>query len=332
MFHKIFFDIWYKNSYRFLLIFLFPLSAIYYLIISLRNIAYDLFKISKKVDSKVISIGNINLGGTGKTPFLLFLLTLAENKYKKILVLTRGYGGKLDGEIFDIDGYSDESRLIKNKFPNIIIWAGKNRLESYERFKKKYGVPDLVLLDDGFQHRKMERDLDIVMINGRLLFGNGFVFPAGPLREPVSSIKKRADVIVLKDGNDEVYGFLKKMFPHKNIINFVLKRKYFTNFVGDKIYKDFLLNKKITAFCSIADPYSFFKTLEEEGLKIENKFIFADHYNYKKEDIDKLLKVNSEVFITTEKDFVKLKLLWKESNKLFILVNEYDIDNINFDI
>lgn len=310
---------------RIFLVFLLPISIIYYLGIFIRNKIYDNLEISQKLDTKVVSIGNINLGGTGKTPFLIYLLGQISNRYKKILILSRGYGSKREGELVDEDGFSDEGRLIKSKFPQVVIWTGKDRIKSYEKYKKKYGTPDIVLLDDGFQHRKIKRDEDIVMINGNLLFGNKLIFPAGPLREPISSIKKRATKIILKDGDEEKLKKLKYLFPHKEILMFNLKDTYLVDFQGSVMENNFFKNKRVLAFCGIANPYSFFEQIESLGIKVGERLIYSDHHNYSEKDIQFIYKNNSDFFITTEKDFVKIKSIWKDKDKLFILVNEYEL-------
>ncbi|MCX7990968.1 MAG: tetraacyldisaccharide 4'-kinase [Proteobacteria bacterium] len=325
MLDKIFFDLWYRKRYSYLIIFLLPLSLIYYLIVSVRNFIYDNFSLSKRLDSKVISIGNINLGGTGKTPFLIYQLKDLTKKYKKILVLSRGYGSKIKGELSDSDGFSDEGRLIKSKFPEIVVWTGKDRIKSYQEYKKKYGLPEIVLLDDGFQHRVIKRDEDIVLINGKLLFGNKLIFPAGPLREPVGSVKKRATTLVVKEGDYENYRKVKEIFPDKEILRFELRESYFVDFRGNRKEENFLKNKDISAFCGIANPYSFFETLERKGIVIKRKIFFSDHYSYTERDIERICNEKNILYITTEKDFVKIKSIWKDKEKLFILINEYEL-------
>lgn len=325
MLDSFFFNIWYKKRFRFFLIFLLPLSLIYYLVIFIRNLFYDRLFLSKRLDCIVISIGNINLGGTGKTPFLLYLIENIKDDYKKILVLTRGYGGRLLGEVGDRDGFPDEARMIKNRFPDVIVWAGKDRLKSYESYKKKYGKADIVILDDGFQHRRIRRDIDIVMVNGTLLFGNSLIFPSGPLREPISSIKKRSDLIILKDGDKDSLNRLKKLFLGKDILSFDLKNVYFSDIFGNKVEKSFV-DKKNVAFCGIANPEGFKGLIEREGIKIVDFITFPDHIDYSLEDVERLLKIDADCYITTEKDAIKLKKIWKEDKKLFILIPQYGLN------
>lgn len=331
MLENFLFNLWYKEKHRFVLILLFPLQLIYCFIITVRNLYYDIFKKSKTLDTKVISIGNINLGGTGKTPFLIYLLDILSKKHKKILLLSRGYGSKKSGELFDIDGFSDEGRLIKNRFSDIVIWTGRDRIKSYNDYKEKYGIPEVVILDDGFQHRKINRDEDIVIINGHLLFGNGLLFPAGPLREPLSSITKRADVIVLKDGDDHSYGELRNLFKTKEIMRFELKETYFVDFFGNRVDKSLLKDKEIIAFCGIANPYGFFDDLERELIKVNKQLIFPDHYNYNKDAIEKICKKREAYYITTEKDFVKIRSIWRDKDRLFIFVKDYHLWSKNKD-
>ncbi len=313
--------IWYENRFKLVIIFLYPLSLIYMLVMSFRNFIYEITGRAKKLNSFVISIGNINLGGTGKTPFLLYLLSLLHDK--KILVLTRGYGGRLEGDVADRAGFSDEARLLKKRFPHIAIFAGKNRYKSYKIYKKKYGKPELIILDDGFQHRAIKRDLDILMISGSLMFGNGLVFPAGPLREAKSSLK-RADLIILKDGDDGLIRDLKKQYGDRPIFSFQKKEVYLADTKDMKVNIDFS-GKKILAFCSIANPLDFKRSIEKLGIELAYFLSFNDHYNYSETDIKKIKSAGAEIFLTTEKDWAKIKDFWLDKENIYVLKLEYEL-------
>lgn len=319
------FEHWYIKRDFFLALFLLPLSFIYYVVIFLRNFLYDFFPISKSLNTFVISIGNINVGGTGKTPFLLYLIDLLQDKYKNIVILTRGYGGQFSGEVYDIDGFSDEARLIKRRFPHVTVIAGKKRYKNYLKYLKSKKQPDIVILDDGFQHRKIKRDIDIVMFDGKLLFGNGQIFPQGPLREPLESLK-RADVLILKDGQAENIPRLKDLILDKPILNFYLDEFEIINMNREKINIDKLKNKKIVSFCGIGNPESFRHIVTNLGLQVVDFIIFNDHVKYSEKELEKILKHNADYYITTEKDFVKLDKIWENSDKLVILIPKYQLD------
>lgn len=319
------FEHWYIKRNLFLALILLPLSFIYYVVILFRNFLYDFLPISKNLNTFVVSIGNINVGGTGKTPFLLYLIDLLQDKYKNIVILTRGYGGQFSGEVYDMDGFSDESRLIKRRFPHITVIAGKKRYKNYLEYLKSKKQPDIVILDDGFQHRKIKRNIDIVMFDGKLLFGNGQIFPQGPLREPLGALK-RADVVILKDGQTENIQKMKDLVLDKPLFNFYLDGFEMVSMNRDLIEIDKLKNKKIVSFCGIGNPESFHHIVTNLGLQVVDFIIFNDHVKYSEKELAKILKHNADYYITTEKDFVKLDKIWKKADKLLILIPKYQIN------
>ncbi|MCX7770010.1 MAG: tetraacyldisaccharide 4'-kinase [Proteobacteria bacterium] len=322
MLERIINKIWYKKEYFFLSIILLPLSLIYYIFWKIADLYYNFLHKPKKLNCPVISVGNISLGGTGKTPFIIFLIQYFLNKgIKDLTILTRGYKGKKLGVIEDKEGEPDEARLLKKLFPEIVVLANPKRHEAFLNYYSNKKLPQIVILDDGFQHRRLFRDLDILMIDGYLNFGNGYLFPAGPLREPRKSMK-RADIIIIKrlDGEDKLI-FEKPMF-YFNIQDVIIKNKE-----DIKISKELLKNKKITAFCGIANPEGFKKTIIMTELSIENFFAFPDHYNYTKKDIDTLLGTDCDAYITTQKDWVKVSYLWPEKKELYVLIPEFTIND-----
>jgi tetraacyldisaccharide 4'-kinase len=318
MIERFFFNIWYKKSWLILAYLFLPLSAVYYVFWKLNNFIYNVFPVSNKLSCKVISIGNITVGGTGKTPFLLFLLEYLKEKNERIVVLTRGYKSKAIGEVDNSMKFSDEAMLIKSKNPDVMVIAGKERYGNFKTYTAGNPAPELVILDDGFQHRKITRDVDVVMVDGNLLFGNGFLFPAGPLREPVNSIRKRADVIVTKDADGAVLMLIKNLFPDISVFNFVVTDMKVKKNSGEQIDAGLLKNMDITAFCGIGNPMSFKTTLERFSIPVSKFLVFEDHINYKEGDIEKIALCKSEYYITTEKDAVKLNGLWKNQGDLLI--------------
>jgi tetraacyldisaccharide 4'-kinase len=191
MLENSFFEIWYKKKLPLLPYFLLPLSICYYFFWKILDLYYRFVYKPKQLNCPVISVGNISVGGTGKTPFIIYLIEfLLKRGIKDVVLLTRGYKGKKIGYITDTEGEPDEARLIKRRFPHVTVLANPNRHRVFFEYFRDKKLPQLVILDDGFQHRKIKRDLDIIMVDGMLKFGNGFLIPAGPLREPKSSIKK----------------------------------------------------------------------------------------------------------------------------------------------
>lgn len=304
-----------------------PLSVVaslfYGIAVAVRNFLYDkgLLK-SAKLPAYVISIGNLTTGGTGKTPITAEMANRLTETGRRVAVISRGYGGKLDINATNIisDGQTvfhtaeqagDEPFWIAKNAPGTVVITGKNRVASGRLAIEKYNC-DVLLVDDGFQHRKLQRDLDIVLVDGTRVFGNGFLLPAGPLREPVSNIK-RADKVIIVNKT----GTINDCIP---CIQEELKRKYgiescVCGFVADKIY-DISTGeqaKKISsavAFAGIAQPESFFNLIETQGAKLAEKKVFPDHYLYKREDVEALIEIAHSAgvnsIITTEKDAVKI--------------------------
>ena len=307
----------------FALIFLAPASFCYFLIVSIRNFLYNtgLMK-SEKLAAFVISIGNLTTGGTGKTPVTSAIANHFIGLNKKVAVISRGYGGKLsskntniisDGEntFFTADMAGDEPFWIAENSKGTVVITGKDRATSGKLAVEKFGC-EVLLLDDGFQHRRVQRDLDIVLVDCVNKFGNGFLLPAGPLRESLNGIK-RADKIVVVNKNSftEKAEHLQKLFAQK-----YGKNTSICEFIAGEIY-DIQTNQPVNeiktafVFSGIAQPESFFKLIEQKGINQVVQKTYNDHYLYTQNDIE-LIVADSvikgiDAIITTEKDAVKIK-------------------------
>lgn len=293
----------------------------YFVITNIRNQLYDK-KLLPAYNSKsfVISIGNITTGGVGKTPFTLEVAKYYLSLNKRVAILSRGYGAKLSnkephvisdgsGSMFNASVAGDEPVWLANNCKGAIVVTCASRIKAEKFIKDKYN-PDIIILDDGFQHRKMKRDLDIVLVDAKNKFGNKHVLPAGPLREKLSNIK-RADKIVVVNKNIEANNALKYCDHLKEKIK---KDIYMCKLVPENAYEVFTSeqlrpNTRIMAFSAIGQPESFY-----DFLKIDYKLIavldFEDHHGYDKEDIIKIINFAQEEgidsIVTTEKDAVKL--------------------------
>lgn len=282
-------------------------SFFYGLAIYTRGIFYKtgIFK-TRKAPLKVISVGNITLGGTGKTPFAVTLCQILEDELKKnVCVLIRGYGW-------------DEQAMLKNKLTDIPVLVGEDRARSALKAVKLYGS-NTAVLDDGFQHWELGRDLDIVLIDSRNPFGNSRLFPRGILREPKNSLG-RADIIVFtKAGRDT--GALESL---KNEIRKFNKNAGFletahrpTHLYDSKTRQThdvgYINGKRIVLLSSIGDPGYFEETVKGLNADVVEHIKFTDHHNYGKDDVEYILKRCSErsfdLVLTTEKDIVKLSRL-----------------------
>lgn len=291
------------------------MSLIYGTVIFIRNKLYDwgVYK-SQKLDIPVICVGNITVGGTGKTPHIEYLIRTLSKEYT-VAVLSRGYGRKSKGfqyvETSDtIEKTGDEPLQIKRKFPEIIVAVSVDRVGGIKKLQQDYPTIDVVLLDDAFQHRKITASLNIILIDYNRPVWRDLLLPAGMLRDCRCSLK-RADIFVITKCPDELTekqknNFIKHLEKYK-------KEIYFSrNVLGGEL-NVFGINKpfessKIFAFAGIAKPGQFFKQLEKryKGAQIKT-MSYPDHYQFGLKDMETILtKMQTSAVITTEKDSVRL--------------------------
>jgi tetraacyldisaccharide 4'-kinase len=273
---------------------------------------------------KVVSVGNITLGGTGKTPLAAFLADFLKGKGFRVSILSRGYKGKFSGPhgvVTDGDTIfmgpreaGDEPYLLSTKLKGVPIIVGGERRITGQLSVEKFGT-QMIILDDGFQHLQIKRDVNLLLLDAQAPFGNGCLFPRGSLREPLSQLK-RADAVILTktDQSDNIIKL------KENLKKWTQGIPIFTvNFVpvgvrapGEKALfpVEKLRNKKIWAFTGIGNPQSFHKTLTRLESQILGFVSFPDHYWYKPRDLQTLMSEGkargAEVLVTTEKDAVRL--------------------------
>lgn len=249
----------------------------------------------------VVTIGNITMGGAGKTPVALSIAQELKNIYKnrKIIILTRGYLGSMKGPIIAQNNkhsfleLGDEAAMIVDKFP---LCISKNRLKGI-KFLEQLGY-DIIITDDGFQDHRFEKRLNILVIDSNFVFGNRFICPAGPLRQSIHSGFKEADFIVTV--GDEAIN-LEAEVP-------VLQAKLVSK-------RSFKHKHKYLAFSGIGNPEKFFSTLENCGLNIITKTTFPDHHQYSEAELYKLIEIaraNKAKLITTEKDYMRITSKFKQ--------------------
>jgi len=275
---------------------------------------------TKKLKARVISVGNITLGGTGKTPLVIYLGERLREKDVNFAILTRGYRRKsrkmieLKDQEFSWKEAGDEPYLLSGKLPNVPLFIHKNRVEAGREALSKHSV-GMLILDDGFQHWRLHRDVDIVVIDCLNPFGAGRLFPAGYLREPLTALR-RADVFVLNRVDqaaniEEITKVLNRYNPGALRVESVYLLDSIRN-SSDRSLVDTeaLKGKRVVALSGIANPFSFEKTLNSSGIKIVKHFKFPDHFPYTEEDIVKLqrdsLNLGTEAILTTEKDAVRI--------------------------
>ncbi|RMD89724.1 MAG: tetraacyldisaccharide 4'-kinase, partial [Calditrichaeota bacterium] len=256
---------------------LFPLSWPYFVFVRIKNFFYD-HKILKQysLPCKVISVGNIMVGGSGKTPAVEFIAQWLKKHGKKVVILSRGYKRTSrglvvvsDGKTLHTDVYSagDEAYLLARKLKDVPVLVDKKR-ERAGLMACKTFTPDFILLDDGYQYRRLARNIDIVMFDNFEAIRNIRLLPAGPYREPCSSLN-RAHLCWFSKLNDDYQAVPDNWSPFQLIRSkyIPVKISHFKNEM-DEIDLKQLKNKKVFAFCGIANPKSFMRTLKDLNVQI----------------------------------------------------------------
>jgi tetraacyldisaccharide 4'-kinase len=270
---------------------------------------------------KIISVGNITVGGTGKTPAVITIAKFLQQQNKTVAILSRGYGRKTTGTHLVTNGKNnpanwenvgDEPTLIAKHLSNIPIVADENRIRGGKYLINKFN-PEIIILDDGFQHRKIHRDVDIVLVNSNISNFNNRIFGFGNFREPLRSLK-RAHIIFLT--KSDIVAPSSKLMAKLETFNLPLVKtninlsSYLLDQKNNKIDVDNLIGKTTLLFSGIGDPESFQKTVQNLNISILDSINFRDHKNYSTSDIqkirDKFYKTGADIIITTEKDFLKI--------------------------
>ncbi|MBZ4643639.1 MAG: lpxK [Deferribacteraceae bacterium] len=284
----------------------------------------------------IISVGNITMGGTGKTPFVMMIGEYFLSKGNKVCVLSRGYKGQIgyetnvlsDGEkIYFIPPLAaDEPYLIASRLKSAVVITGKDRTKGYEIGLKRYHC-DTFILDDGFQHKRMKRDVDILLLDHNNPLSTGLVFPFGYLREFPSAIK-RADIVVFNKAEEEkIPDRVHKFIKGKPVFfsNYILKGFFSAN---KNITNKEIATEKCVAFSGIANNRLFFRMLERNGINLTKTYSFKDHHIYSEPEIENIVKKsNGQIIITTEKDFVKIPDKYANSiyfAKIQVKMNDYE--------
>lgn len=282
---------------------LLPLVPLYAAATGLRNVAYDRgWAVSKKLEWPVVSLGNLSVGGSGKTPLVIRLAELLASRGLQVDVLSRGYGRTgTETKRVDPNGtaaeFGDEPLLIARR-TGIPVYVAASRIEAGRLAEAQSGSGGggMHLLDDGFQHRKLARDVDIVVMHSSD-FGD-CLLPAGRLREPLGSLG-RATFVVLREEDAGFEGKVSALNPAAGV--WCMRRELDT---------ECRAGTRALAFCGIARPEGFFAQLREREIDLVRTEVFPDHHVYSCEDVQRLAQIASresaDVFITTEKDAVKL--------------------------
>ena len=305
------------RSIRFLL---YPFAVFYDMITSFRNYLYDLnFLRSTFFDIPTIVVGNLSMGGTGKSPQIEYLIRLLQ-KHKKLAVLSRGYKRKSNGFILLNDTHlvsdvGDEPLQFFNKFSSISVAVDANRVHGIQQLKKIIN-PDIVLLDDAYQHRRLKAGLYILLTRYDDLYSDDFILPVGSLRESKKGAKRAHIIVVTKcpENLSEIdqNQIISKLRPLDNQAVFFSKISYTPKTLGSKnIDIDQLSDCHILLITGIANTSSLIQFLEQKKCTIDH-LKFPDHHNFSKSDVKRIKKEfdqiesNKKLLLTTEKDYTRL--------------------------
>lgn len=281
----------------------------YRLAAGLRNAAYDRgWKKAHRAGVPVISVGNITLGGTGKTPLVEWVARWYRKRDVRVVLLSRGYGST--------GGFSDEGLLLEQNLPDVphLQDPDRSRLSGIAVEELE---AEILVLDDGFQHRQLGRDLDLVLLDALEPFGQGRLFPRGLLREPIRSLR-RADLVVISRADlvapIEHKAIREEAERHAGPLRWVLARHRPRDLIdseGGSTPVEDIRGVRVAAFCGIGNPEGFWRTLAGLGVHPVGSRIFPDHHPYDRADVEDLAAWaedrEAELVLTTQKDLVKLR-------------------------
>ncbi|WP_452222940.1 tetraacyldisaccharide 4'-kinase [Lacinutrix chionoecetis] len=311
---------------KFIRLLLFPIVPIYYVVTWCRNKLYDLnLKPSKTYNFPIICVGNLSAGGTGKTPMVEYLITLLKEDFT-LATLSRGYGRKtksfvLASNTSTAETLGDEPFQFYNKFKNeIYVAVDESRQHGITTLRSLEQKPNLIILDDAFQHRKVKAKLNILLTTYSNLYVDDIVLPTGDLREPKAGAKRAQIIVVTKcpaDLSQERKGIIEAKIqpkPHQQL--FFSSIDYANEVVGNK--RKLLVEslEKFTLVTGIANAKPLVDFLKDKGLKF-NHLKYSDHHNFSKKDI--LTISESSLIVTTEKDYMRLMVEEDLISKLYYL-------------
>jgi tetraacyldisaccharide 4'-kinase len=265
---------------------------------------------SEKVTVPVVSVGNLTVGGTGKTPCVEYIARFYRALELRVAILSRGYGSAA--------GRNDEALVLEENLPDVPHLQGSDRVQLAKTALEEL-ESEILVLDDGFQHRRLRRDLDLVLIDATVPWGYGYLLPRGLMREPPSSLR-RASVIALSrcdqveaDERRRLREQLQTIAPGIDVIETRHQAKELVNSDRATANLEMLRNKPIAAFCGLGNPDAFRRTLTDLGANVAAFRTYPDHHAYSRADVDELdawgrSLPRDAVLVTTQKDLVKLRV------------------------
>lgn len=302
-----------------------------------RNKLFDWgWKRIERVDVPVVCIGNLTLGGTGKTPCVEYVARFFRQQDLQVAILSRGYGSE--------GGRNDEAMLLEENLPDVPHLQDRDRV-AIARTAIVELESEVLVLDDGFQHRRLHRDLDVVLIDATNPWGYGYLFPRGALRERIGGLR-RAHVVMItradRVSKKEIDAIRQRVLRVKDLPMSLTKHApiELMSTDGRSTGLDELRGKPVAAFCGIGNPEAFRKTLEDLGATVTDFRSYPDHHHYTRSDVEDLCSWSEKhphdaVIATTQKDFVKLRIadlsgrpLWAVRIGLSFLEGQETFDSI----
>lgn len=334
-----------RNAGFFCRILFFPLylfSILYGAAVKIRLALYSsgLLK-TREIGCKVVSVGNITVGGTGKTPTVEFIARSLHDMGFKVAIVSRGYRRTGKG-IVDVvsDGHQlllgpeeagDEPYMLARRLKKIPVIVGTDRYEAGRYALERFYL-DVIILDDGFQHIRLKRDIDILLVDGEKGVGNGYLLPRGPLREPLTAMKRAGSFLITKSSVDIdwIISSIMDIKPEAAIFNSNYRPERFISVIdGSMTGLNAISGRKVAAFSAIANPSSFTTLLSSLGCCLVSEASFPDHHSYSAKDLEEIEEkaraAGAELIMTTEKDSVKLEL-FKNNMKMPVYYLEIGLD------
>jgi tetraacyldisaccharide 4'-kinase len=290
---------------------------------------------TKKLPAPVVSVGNLTVGGTGKTPVVACLARILQDRGRRVAILSRGYGGQSRGVVCISDGrhlyqsppaVGEEPYWLARTLPGVAVYTGACRyaagLAAWTECQ-----PDLFLLDDGFQHFQLHRDLDLVLLDAASPFGNGFLLPRGPLREPLTALAAAQGLILTRfdpERHQLQLTAIRAAFPDHTVSTAAITAVGVVRYPGGRAEAPGALSRRaLMAFAGLARPEVFAATLQELGVDLQGFEAFPDHHAYSPGEIDRLAAAararGAEGLVTTGKDWARLQERWDRELPLWVL-------------
>ena len=289
----------------------------------------------KRLPCPVLSIGNLVAGGTGKTPLTALLAGRLQAAGCRVAILSRGYGGQAPGINVVSDGRrillnypeaGDEACLLARKLPGIPVITGADRfragLQAWERFR-----PELFLLDDGFQHFQLYRDLDIVLLDAARPFGNGRLLPRGTLREPVSTLCRPLVLVLTRyepGRHQSIFETIRSSFPAATVVRSAFRLSHAVKYPeSEELSLEELAKMNLTAMAGLAHPEFLAASLQELGVNLRKFFRFPDHHAFSTQELAEVITETQALgaagLVTTEKDWMRMARIWNFDLPLFVV-------------